>query len=327
LHFFFIPCIIFLHFFFICLYILEMGGWLSFLFVPQSKVFRLKNRKVIVRKTLGEGGFSFVYQVKDVHDNNIYALKKMLCQTEELLETGKREIQILERYKHANILGIVDHAIVPSRTIQGAQEVLMLLPFYKRGTLQDALDFQRKRFGLQTTTSPFTEKEVLAIFLGICNAVSVFHQSDPVLALRDLKPGNVLLSDKNEPILMDFGSVAPARVTVQNRQDALALQEIAEQFCTPQYRAPELFNIPSSCVLDERTDIWSLGCLLYALIFCRSPFEGATSVALAVQSPVTYPETNAFPLSLPLVRRMLTVDPHARPTIHDVISMIPAPDH
>jgi len=283
----------------------------------------LNDRRLYIKKTLGEGGFSFVYLVRDNRDKQNYALKKMLCQTEELLETGRQEVQMLQKFSHPNILSIVDHAVVQSRTVIGAKEVLMLLPFYKRGSLQDALDFQRKRFGLQCTTSPFTEKEVLGIFRGVCSAVAAFHQSDPPLALRDLKPGNVLLSEKSEPVLMDFGSVTEARVTITSRKQALAVQEIAEQLCTPQYRAPELFNIASECVLDERTDIWSLGCLLYALVFCRSPFEAATSVALAVQSPVEYPQTSFSQQTLQLIQSMLIVDATSRPSINDVISSIP----
>jgi len=300
-----------------------MGAWLSFLFGGGSKVVRLNNRRLLIRKTLGEGGFSYVYLVKDMNDKQAYALKKMLCQTDELLETGKREIQILEKFSHANILHIVDHAIVQSRTVVGAKEVLMLLPFHKRGSLQDMLDSQRKRYGLQCTTSPFTEKEVLEMFRGICNGVSAFHQHDPPLAIRDLKPGNVLLSDKGHPVLLDFGSVSEARVNITTRKQALGLQEIAEQLCTPQYRAPELFNIPSEIVLDERADVWSLGCLLYALIFCRSPFEAATSVALAVQSNVEYPQTTFSPQTIELIQRMLVVDHTSRPFVHEVLGMIP----
>lgn len=73
--------------------------------------------------------------------------------------------------------------------------------------------------------------------------------------------------------LQDFGSARPARVTVQNRQQALAVQEDAEAHCSAPYRAPELFDVPSQCQLDERMDVWSLGCLLYFIMYGASPFE------------------------------------------------------
>lgn len=298
-----------------------MGAWLSFLFASPRKVVRLNERKLYIRKTLGEGGFSFVYLVKD-GDKHVYALKKMLCQTDELLETGKREVEILSKFNHPNILRIIDHDIVSSQTVPGAQEVLMLLPYHKRGTIQAALEYQRERFGLQTTTSPYTEAEVLTIFSAICQAVLAFHQSDPPLALRDLKPGNVLLTENNTAVLMDFGSVTQARVHISDRRMALQVQEISEQLCTPQYRAPELFNIPSECTLDERADIWSLGCLLYAMVYCRSPFETATSVALAVQSNIDYPATSFSQSTIDLIKSMLVVDCTSRPFITDVIDRL-----
>eukprot|EP00026_Physarum_polycephalum_P014019 Phypoly_transcript_14485.p1 GENE.Phypoly_transcript_14485~~Phypoly_transcript_14485.p1 ORF type:complete len:317 (+),score=13.26 Phypoly_transcript_14485:46-951(+) len=299
-----------------------MGAWLSFLFGSPSKLVRLNERKLYIRKTLGEGGFSYVYLVKDSKDNRTYALKKMLCQTDELLETGKKEVSILSKFTHPNILHIIDHELVPSHTVHGAKEFLMLLPYHKRGSIQDALDYQRERFGLTCTTSPYTEKEALDIFRGVCTAVSLFHQCEPPLAIRDLKPGNVLLTDANEPVLMDFGSVTEARVLVENRQQALAVQENADISCTPQYRAPELFNIPSECTIDERTDVWSLGCLLYALVYCRSPFESATSVALAVQSSFEYPPTKYSTQTIDLIKNMLVVDARARPFIQDVINAL-----
>ncbi|KAJ1796304.1 Serine/threonine-protein kinase env7, partial [Coemansia sp. RSA 2399] len=85
---------------------------------------------------------------------------------------------------------------------------------------------------------------------------------------RDLKLANVMLTDDlDTPILMDFGSVAPARITAETRTDALRIQDDAAEHCTMPYRAPELFDVQTGAELDERTDIWSLGCLLFALAY------------------------------------------------------------
>jgi serine/threonine kinase 16 len=88
-----------------------------------------------------------------------------------------------------------------------------------------------------------------------------------------LQPENVLLDDDNKPVLMDFGSVAPADVQITTRSKALLLQEDAAQHCSMAYRAPELFDVQSDAAMDARIDVWSLGCLLFAMAFGWSPFE------------------------------------------------------
>lgn len=82
-----------------------------------------------------------------------------------------------------------------------------------------------------------------------------------------------MLTSGGTPVLMDFGSMAPAERRVRNRSEALAVQDEASRHSTLPFRAPELFDVSSDAVLDSRTDVWSLGCLLYALRFGYSPFE------------------------------------------------------
>lgn len=72
---------------------------------------------------------------------------------------------------------------------------------------------------------------------------------------------------------MDLGSVTVARLDVTSRQQALIVEEEAASKTSAAYRAPELTNTPHPTRIDERVDIWGLGCTLYALAFGRSPFE------------------------------------------------------
>ena len=136
---------------------------------------------------------------------------------------------------------------------------------------------------------PFVEGIILSIFLQICDGLMAFHQALPQpLAHRDLNPQNILLTQDLTPVIMDLGSVELARVQIDTHSQAQHLQDIAAEKSTISYRPPELFQVSSKCKIDERTDIWSLGCLLYAMCFYKSPFdlvwERGDSVALAVQS-------------------------------------------
>ncbi|KAL4345184.1 hypothetical protein AHAS_Ahas11G0253000 [Arachis hypogaea] len=105
------------------------------------------------------------------------------------------------------------------------------------------------------------------------------HGLDTPYAHNDVKPGNVLITHrKGQPplaILMDFGSARPARKHIGSRSEALQLQEWAAEHSSAPFRAPELWECPSQGDIDERTDVWSLGCTLYAIMYGVSPFEYA----------------------------------------------------
>ncbi|KAJ2001076.1 Serine/threonine-protein kinase env7 [Coemansia thaxteri] len=147
-------------------------------------------------------------------------------------------------------------------------------------------------------------------------------------AHRDIKLANVMLADDGHtPVLMDFGSVAPARYTAHTRSEALRIQDDAAENCTMSYRAPELFEVQTGAEFDERTDVWSLGCFLFALAYGYTPFEdpaagqGASIVLAAINRKYSVPASNSFsPRLKQLVDFMLEPDPKRRPFIDQVIA-------
>ncbi len=146
-------------------------------------------------------------------------------------------------------------------------------------------------------------------------------------AHRDIKPANVMIARDGTPILMDLGSCARARVSVKTRQSALELQELTAEHCTLPYRAPELFDVKTGSSIDERVDIWSLGCTLFALMYNSSPFEmmandsGASVSFAIVGGNYKFPGVPEYSDGLKeLVRMCLVVDPKERPFIEEVLA-------
>lgn len=151
-------------------------------------------------------------------------------------------------------------------------------------------------------------------------------------AHRDIKPGNVMVADDGKtPILMDFGSTIKARVHIKTRKDAVAHQDMAAERSSMPYRAPELFDVPTDTTLTESVDIWSLGCMLYALAYLHSPFETTQtieqggSIALAVlNGSYKTPPSSEDPYSektREIIKRCIQVKPEERPDIETVIEL------
>uniref|UniRef100_K3XCD8 Protein kinase domain-containing protein n=1 Tax=Globisporangium ultimum (strain ATCC 200006 / CBS 805.95 / DAOM BR144) TaxID=431595 RepID=K3XCD8_GLOUD len=284
-------------------------------------------RTVVVGSEIAQGGYSYVYNARDTLTGEAFALKKILCQTEDQIEMAKQEIEIHKSFAHPHIMPLSDYAVLSNEA--NALEYYLLFPFMENGTLREMIDISLNR------RMRIPEQQILEIFLKVCRAVAELHSHSPPLAHRDIKPENILLSDTNEPILTDFGSVTAADNTITKRADALLLQECAAQLSSMPYRAPELYDVPDNAQISSRTDVWSLGCLLFAIAFGYSPFEcsfydsGEVRVVectyLAVIGTVKFPKTHAYsPQFCDLICWLLTQDYKARPTVFDVIERLHA---
>ena len=315
---------------------------------PIKNDVQMKGRRLRILRQLGEGGYSYVYLVRDVtapgggmqpQQQSLFALKRIWAVTEEQLQEARHEIDTIRRLGHANLLQMIDSAEVPKKNDSGVtgSEVFILFPVYLEGSLTDEVD-RRAIAG-----DPFSPAQVLDIFAQVCRAVAAMHSMSPALAHRDIKPQNILLSREGgngeggggdaryRVALTDFGSARVAVTEVSSRRDALRLQEDAERNCTAPYRAPELFDVPSDCVVDGRVDVWSLGCVLFYTMYGVSPFESALgeaggSIALAVMNGrVGWPRDppRRYPEALhQLVLKCLETNPAVRPHIHGILESV-----
>jgi serine/threonine kinase 16 len=187
----------------------------------------------------------------------------------------------------------------------------LLLPSYSfrttGGTLQDLID----RSG-----QALPQARLLQLMVSVCRGLHAMHLSS--LAHRDVKPANLVLADSlDELVLMDLGSAARASVNVSSRQEALALQETCAQTCTAQYRAPELFEVPSSGTITASSDVWSLGCCIYAAAFGHSPFDG--SALAAMSGRLSFPRDHSHSKELcDCIQWVLKVEPSHRPSVAQI---------
>lgn len=188
-------------------------------------MYTLPTRTVRVISQIGEGGYSFVYLVKDTRSGERFALKVIRITESEQLKAANNEISIHRMLNDKHVMPLLDTATQTGNRA-GVKEVLLLFPFISRGNLA------KERTEMLKTGKCYPEDTVLQIFLGICKGLDQFHSNDPPFCHNDLKMENVMLSEQGEPILTDFGSASAAVYSISNRKEALEVQEWAEANCT-----------------------------------------------------------------------------------------------
>lgn len=133
---------------------------------------KIKNRSFRILRLLGEGGFSYVYLVQDVSDDSLHALKKIRCPFgQESVSRALKEVEAYALFAHEpTIIRSDDYNIVADKSDPGAKTVYILLPYYRRGNLQDMINANL------VNHTRFPERKLLRLFLGVCKALKAMHQ-------------------------------------------------------------------------------------------------------------------------------------------------------
>lgn len=289
------------------------------------------DKRYYIRSRLGEGGFSYVDLVEEATSHKVYALKRLTCHSKEEEKLALQEIEVMRTIHHPYLVPLVGHSVLKvghhSKMVDIVSEVFIIMPLYPRGSLQD------KIVALAKKSERMQETELWRLFLGICQGVGALHSHNPPYAHRDLKPGNVMLTEDGMPVVMDLGSAAKARQEIKTMREATALQDLAAERCSMLFRPPELLTVETNSNIDERTDIWSLGCTFYALAFLEAPFEkvhqmGGSIALAAMAGKVDFPENSRYSASVKeMVNWLMTVNPMERPFINQVIQRLQTMQH
>ncbi|KAF5313147.1 hypothetical protein D9619_002641 [Psilocybe cf. subviscida] len=281
-----------------------------------GQTINVNNYTVSVERYLSQGGFAHVYLVRTptpVYNTTHHVLKRIAVANEAMLKDVKKEVDIMRLLKgHPNIVHLIDAAW--HKLPNGTFEVFILMEFCPGGGIIDMMN-RRLRERL-------TEAEILQIFVDVCEGVAYMHNSRPPLLHRDLKVENILQSSPTSFKLCDFGSattVAPAPTTTQ---EIRALEADLNRHTTLQYRAPEMVDVYSKRPVNEKSDVWALGVLLFKLCYYTTPFEEHGPLAiLNVQYrippyPVYSQDMNT------LIASMLREHGAQRPTVFELLNHV-----
>jgi AP2-associated kinase len=245
-------------------------------FAPGTKV-QVGSHRVVIDRYLSEGGFAHVYVVRIPRDggkHDIAVLKRVAVPDKDALTNMRTEVETMKKLKgHHKIVTYIDsHA---SQLKAGGYEVFLLMEFCAGGGL---IDFMNTRLQHR-----LTEPEILHIFADVSEGVACMHYLKPPLLHRDLKVENVLISTSGSSKvykLCDFGSTAPPRPAATNAAEGRLIEDDVQRHTTMQYRSPEMVDVYRKQPIDQKSDIWALGVLLYKLCYYTTPFEDQGTMAI-----------------------------------------------
>jgi serine/threonine protein kinase len=225
-----------------------------------------------------KGGIGQVWVARDADLGREVALKELLGDHGEnpaLISRFLEEAKITGQLEHPNIVPVYELASPAGPTASP----FYTMRFVRGRTLAAAIrDYHRKR--LAGEAGPVELRELLGHYVAVCNALAYAH-SRGVLH-RDLKPGNIVLGDYGEAIVLDWGlakikgsqdrqtTLLPVTVPNESARDATMQGQVLG---TPAYMSPEQAEGRLD-LIDERSDIYGLGAILYEILAGEPPFSG-----------------------------------------------------
>ncbi len=274
---------------------------------PPSERESLEERYQIMGK-LGTGGMATVYRAKRRADGLVAALKipqERYANEPRFLHRLHREAEVLKRLKHPNIIRVYEHG-------KAGDTHFIAMELVEGPSLDELIADRRLTPGL-----------ALKVLLPVAEALKYMHNQG--FLHRDLKPGNIMIYrealkdgdvDSSGVRLMDFGIAAGKEFT--------RLTTVGARIGTPTYMSPEQAK---GLPLDEKSDVYSLGVVLYEALVGEAPFQGDFEQVARKQIherpiPPIQKNPDLHPSLNDLVLRMLDKDPRRRPDLAEVIATL-----
>ena len=271
-----------------------------------------KNIKYKIKKELGKGAFGKCFLFECLKDNKEYAgkiiskeklikyeSKKINKEEDEIIDNYKKniysEIRIHQRLNHSNIVRL-------HKTFEDNDNLYILLEYCKNSDLEIIL---KKRKHLK-------EIEVQYYINELIKALKYLHLNEKLIH-RDLKPQNIFLTENMEVKVGDFGLALEI-----NEKEEEKLNDICG---TLNYIAPEIYTRKYS----YEVDIWSLGIIMYQLIYGQTPFNikknNKEDIKKLINKNYDFPEDiRISPCAKDLIKQILEPDPERRPSLDQILT-------
>ena len=209
-----------------------------------------------VEHMLGKGGMGEVFQVRDAQTGIVAALKVLNATDDDTdrVERFKREIGVLSKINHPAVPRVLDWGVDRGRV-------------YFVSELVDGHDLRTEI----KQRGPFAPADAIALVAGVADVLSFAHAAGVVH--RDVKPSNIMIARDGSIRLLDFG------LARQNGVDTTTLTKTGMVVGTPTYMSPEQFD---NAWIDARSDVYSLGVVLFELLTGRPPFHAGTIIGVAM---------------------------------------------
>ena len=207
----------------------------------------------VVAGQIGKGGMGIIYQARHRLLDRTVAIKMLdssMIGNRDAVLRFRREAKASSRLQHPNIVAVMDFGVLPGG------HCFIVMEYVNGATLGDVLNQE----------GALAEKRAVPLFIAICEALAYAHEQS--VLHRDLKPSNIMVTSDGVIKILDFGIAKIMDTGIDE-----GLTHTGQIFGTPAYMSPEQC---AGANLDQRSDIYSMGCLMFETLTGSQPYSGAS---------------------------------------------------